>query len=96
MNRFDLLKMQYSRLVAADARLDVPEAWLPILDRYLDEVRMILAAGFLDRYYVLREASAKDGGLRLRAEIGAALPADVRQRLEDAEARAVLRAGGGR
>lgn len=91
MNRTDLLRMQYSRLVATDVWIDVPEAWLPVLDRYLDEVRMILAAGFLDRYYVLREAVCRFGALDLGAEVGTALPADVRLRLEDAEARCVLR-----
>lgn len=92
MTPFDLLKMQYRNLVASDARLDLPEAWLPILDRYLDEVRMVLAAGFLARYYLLREAVYKHGSLRLRVELGTALSEDVRLRLEDAEARCVLRA----
>lgn len=93
MTRVDLLRMQYRGLIADDATIRIPDAWLPILDRYLDDVRMAVSAGDLRLWYVLRYASQRHGSLVLTAEVGYRhLPVDVVRRLHMAEARAVLRA----
>lgn len=52
MTRVDLLRMQYRGLIADDATIRIPDAWLPILDRYLDDVRMAVSAGDLRLWYV--------------------------------------------
>jgi len=89
MTRVDLLRMQYARLLASDASLDFPEGWLGLVDRYLDEVSLALAAGDLWRWYALRRVRSRYGLMEIVAEVGwPRLPEDVVQRLHEARQRA--------
>lgn len=89
MTGIDLLRTRYRRLMASDANLGVPDGWIGLVDRYLDEVSMVLSAGDLWRWYALRRIKTRYGQLEISAEVGwPRLPADVVQRLHDARHRA--------
>lgn len=89
MTRVDLLRMQYARLLVSDARLDIPEGWIGIVDRYLDDVSLALAAGHLWRWYALRRVGSRYGLMEIHAEVGwPRLPEDVVRRLHEARERA--------
>lgn len=89
MNRIDPLRTQYGRLMASDAYLGVPDGWIGLVDRYLDEVNMVLAAGDHAKWYVLRRIKTRYGQLEISAEVGwPRLPEDVVRRLHEARTRA--------
>mgnify|MGYP007095986635 FL=1 len=87
MTRLDLLRIQYSELIAPGAELRIPDGWLDAFERWLDELEQVRRAAGPGTRLRINECVLKHDGLERRVGMPWFPPHGLHGRVAEADRR---------
>ena len=87
MTRLDLLRIQYSELIAPGAELRIPDGWLDAFERWLDELEQVRRAAGPGTRLQINECVLKHDGLERRVGMPWFPPHGLHERVAEADRR---------